>query len=106
MPLSEGYIGMEESLDKLGTVLAVANEINRDTLELLRDSHDKLAEQQKRQTDILKTSMALVGGAFIIVLAALFFVGTTVCTLRDNVQKNTEAIRYVQPSQTSERLHQ
>lgn len=95
---------MEDSLDKLGTVLAVTNQINRDALELLRESQEQLAEQQKRQTEILTTAMQLAGGAFIIVLVAIVLAFFSFNNLQSRVQKNTEAICYGQPEAISERL--
>ena len=51
---------MSYDLDKLGTVLAIANQTNRDMLEMLK-------KQQERQIRIIWASLAIVLVSFLIV---------------------------------------
>ena len=56
---------MDKDLGKLGTVLAIQNEITRDTLNMLR-------EQQKRQVRMIWSSMGIIAMAIAVVGLAIY----------------------------------
>ena len=56
---------MDKDLGKLGTVLAIQNEITRDTLNMLR-------EQQKRQVRMIWSSMGIISMAIAVVGLAIY----------------------------------
>lgn len=89
---------MSESIDKLGTVLAVQNEINKNMIELLQ-------EQQRRQVRMIWASLAIVLVAFIIVGVSMF------CAFQSFDRMNQQIERYYGGSyetntETGERLPQ
>lgn len=106
----------DKNLDKLGTVLAVANEINRDMLTMLRSQqsmmqsqHDELKSnyyemrallerQQKRQSGII--AMAIIGVVAVVICSCVTF-----SKLADRIDSGVEVLRNVHPPAASERLH-
>jgi len=88
---------MEQELDKLGTVLAVANQFNRDVLEMLK-------EQQKRQTRIIWASLSIMGMAVAVCGLAVYMTFHSLDTLSDQVRHNTEVINHEYATEIGERL--
>lgn len=52
-----------EEYDKLGTVLAITNQITKDTLDMLKDSLVMLKKQQERQVRMIWASVGIVAMA-------------------------------------------
>lgn len=52
-----------EEYDKLGTVLAITNQITKDTLDMLKDSLVMLKKQQERQVRMIWSSVGIVAMA-------------------------------------------
>lgn len=82
---------MEYNLDKLGVVLGVCNDINKKMLELNTKAINMLEEQQKRQTQIIYFSIAVIFMAFLVTCYSTY-------TLSQQVQLNTE-FKYVYESE-------
>lgn len=72
-------------LDKLGTVLAVQNEITRSTLNMLK-------EQQKRQVRMIWSSMAIVAMAIAVVGLAVYCTFSSLDKITEQVNINREMI--------------
>lgn len=52
-----------EEYNKLGTVLAITNQITKDTLDMLKDSLVMLKKQQERQVRMIWSSVGIVAMA-------------------------------------------
>ena len=52
-----------EEYDKLGTVLAITNQITKDRLDMLKDSLVMLKKQQERQVRVIWFSVRIVAMA-------------------------------------------
>ncbi len=107
----------ERDLDKLGTVLAVTNQINRDMLDMLKSQqdimksqHDELKKnyyemrtllerQQKRQAGII--AMAIIGVVAVVVCSCVTFSG-----LADRIDSGVEVLQHDYRTQASTRLSQ
>lgn len=105
----------EKDLDKLGTVLAVANTINRDMLNMLKaqqemmvSQHNELKDnylemrnlldrQQKRQAGIILT--AIVGIVAVVICGFVTF-----ARLADRIDSNVEVLRNDYKAATSTKL--
>ena len=85
---------MSYDLDKLGTVLAVANKMNRDMLEMLK-------KQQERQIRIIWASLAIVLVAFLIVGVGTWCAFNNFNTLAERIEGG---IHYETAEESSERL--
>ena len=81
-------------LSKLGTVLAVANQMNRDMLEMLK-------KQQERQIRIIWASLAIVLVAFLIVGVGTWCAFNSFNTLAEQIEGG---IHYETAEESSERL--
>ncbi len=106
----------EKDLDKLGTVLAVTNSINRDMLnmlksqqEMMKSQHEELKNnyfemrtlldrQQKRQAGII--AMAIVGVVAVVICSCVTF-----ARLADRIDSGVEVLRHEHQQATSEGLH-
>ena len=66
-------------LSKLGTVLAISNQINRDMLDMLR-------EQQERQMRMIWASLAIVLVAFLIVGVGTWCAFNSFNTLAERIE--------------------
>ena len=73
----------ENEIDKLGTVLAIQNEITKDALNMLK-------EQQKRQVRMIWSSMAIVALAVAVIGVHIYCSFSVFNTLADQVRQNTE----------------
>lgn len=78
-------------LGKLGTVLAIANQTNRDMLEMLK-------KQQERQIRIIWASLAIVLVAFLIVGIGMF------CAFNKLTEQIEGGIHYEAAEESSQRL--
>ena len=76
-------------LDKLGTVLAIQNEITRDTLNMLQ-------EQQRRQVRMIWSSMAIVAMAISIVGLAVYCTFSSIDKISEQVNVNRQMIMQVE----------
>lgn len=106
----------DKAIDKLGTVLAVANEINKDMLTMLRSQQEMmqaqqtelknnyyemrmlLDRQQKRQAGIIVT--AIVGVVAVVICSCVTFT-----KLAERIDSGVEVLRNVHQQAISERLH-
>lgn len=105
----------ERDLDKLGTVLAISNQVNRDMLEVvkkqqammdsqhnaLKKNYEKMNElltgQQKRQADIIKIAL---GAVVAIVICSCI----TCVVLSSKIDSGVEVLRHENTQATSARL--
>ena len=81
-------------LGKLGTVLAIANQTNRDMLEMLK-------KQQERQIRIIWASLAIVLVAFLIVGIGMFCAFNSFNKLTEQIEGG---IHYEAAEESSQRL--
>lgn len=106
----------ERNLDKLGTVLAVTNQINRDMLTMLKEQQDMmksqnnelkknygemrelLDRQQKRQAGII--AVAIVGVVAVVICSCVTF-----AKLADRIDSGVEVLQNVYSQTASTRLH-
>ncbi|MCQ2282385.1 MAG: hypothetical protein MJZ99_07155 [Bacteroidales bacterium] len=102
-------------MNKLGTVLAVTNQINRDMLDMLKEQqkmmksqHDELKlnyyemrslldRQQKRQAGII--AMAIIGVVAVVICSCVTF-----AKLADRIDSGVEVLRYEHQQTRGERL--
>ena len=105
----------EKDLGKLGVVLAVANQINRDMLDMLKSQQEMmqsqheelknnyyemrtlLERQQKRQAGII--AMAIVGVVAVVVCSCVTFT-----RLADRIDNGLEGLRHEYTTTASARL--
>lgn len=71
---------MEKEIDKLGTVLAIQNEITKDTLNMLK-------EQQRRQVRMIWSSMGIVAMAIVVVGLAIYMTFSSLDKLTDQIER-------------------
>lgn len=107
----------EHDLGKLGSVLAVANQINRDMLDMLKSQQDMmksqhdelknnyyemrtlLERQQQRQAGII--AMAIIGVVAVVVCSCVTFT-----RLADRIDSGVEVLQYEHQSTAGQRLPQ
>ena len=61
-----------EEYDKLGTVLAITNQITKDRLDMLKDSLVMLKKQQERQVRVIWFSVGIVAMAIAVLGMAIY----------------------------------
>lgn len=106
---------MDDKLDKLGTVLAVANEINKDMLSMLKSQQEMMVSQhnelknnyyemrtlldrqQKRQAGII--AMAIVGVVAVVICSCVTF-----AKLADRIDSGVEVLQHEYTATASKRL--
>lgn len=88
----------EKDLDKLGTVLAVTNDVMREQLNMLK-------EQQKRQVRMIWSSLAIVGMAIIVVGMAIYMTFSSLDRLTTQMERWHGGVMIERQSDTSQRLH-
>lgn len=88
----------DNDLDKLGIVLGVANEINRDMLKVL-------VEQQKRQVKMIWASLGIVLVAFAVVALSMFCAFQSFDRLSNQIS-SYGGIRYENTQDRSEEIPQ
>lgn len=71
---------VEKEIDKLGTVLAIQNEITKDTLNMLK-------EQQRRQVRMIWSSMGIVAMAIVVVGLAIYMTFSSLDKLTDQIER-------------------
>jgi len=94
-----------DDLAKLGTVIAVSNEIHKDMLNTLAKNQERLEErlerQQKRQVWMIWASLGIVGMAVVVVGIAAWMTFHSLDKLSTQVERNSyrveqnaEALKY------------
>lgn len=87
----------EKDLDKLGTVLAMCNDTNKRSLDLLE-------RQQHRQVRMVWASLAVVVTSFLIVGLGMYLTYSAVEDLTSDLTSIVKELHYVQSEENSQEL--